>query len=44
MQVQKLNNDLMNEYMSPILNEYLEMIESLLNKNARYSNLSIHAL
>lgn len=44
MQVQKLNNDLMNEYMSPILNEYLEMIESLLNKNARYSNLSIYAL
>ena len=44
MQVQKLNNDLMNEYMSPILNEYLEMIESLLNKNARYSNLSINAL
>ena len=44
MQVQKLNNDLMNEYMSPILNEYLEMIEILLNKNARYSNLSINEL
>ena len=35
MQVQKINNDLMNEYMSPILNEYLEMIEGFLNKNAR---------
>lgn len=43
MQVQKLNNDLMNEYMSPILNEYLEMIEGFLNKNARYSNLSMYA-